>query len=311
MADEPTSSRIPAAVRQRVFDSFAGLELRWRGDLTDEQFLQRLYDLGAMKSQDYRYRTADADIRQHMTYNRDWADDWVLTDPRFKLLQTSDERFLDFLCMTLHPQVRKNPEEVELLLRIYNEELLPCGATIVPRTALLGGKPRILGFTHRPASLANVEKGLKNVARAADVLSHEYLRLQVDRLWTAASGSPSQAIGSAKELTESICREILRRKQVPVEPDADTKWLVRTAATQLKLVPDGAEFAAAHDPTKAMITGLAGLANSLALLRNAYGTGHGKDATFKELEPRHAILAIESATAICDFLVTTWSGQSS
>lgn len=44
------------------------------------------------------------------------------------------------------------------------------------------------------------------------------------------------------------------------------------------------------------------IAQNIAELRNQYGSGHGKSATFKGLQPRHANLAVLSSFTLVNFL---------
>lgn len=44
------------------------------------------------------------------------------------------------------------------------------------------------------------------------------------------------------------------------------------------------------------------IAQNIAELRNQYGSGHGKPATFKGLQPRHANLAVLSSFTLVNFL---------
>ena len=44
----------------------------------------------------------------------------------------------------------------------------------------------------------------------------------------------------------------------------------------------------------------------MAELRNSYGSGHGKDAKFKGLSPRHARLAVGAGVTAVHFLWETF-----
>ena len=47
---------------------------------------------------------------------------------------------------------------------------------------------------------------------------------------------------------------------------------------------------------------LKGIASQIAIIRNAYGSGHGKSASYKGLQERHAKLAIGSSVTLVNFL---------
>ena len=57
---------------------------------------------------------------------------------------------------------------------------------------------------------------------------------------------------------------------------------------------------------KKILSSLNSLASGLAELRNAYGSGHGKNFKFIGLEPRHADLAIGSSITLVNYLWSTF-----
>ena len=60
---------------------------------------------------------------------------------------------------------------------------------------------------------------------------------------------------------------------------------------------------------KKLLGNLRAIAESLGELRNVYGSGHGKSATYKGLQPRHAKLAVGSAVTLVNFLWDTYQIQ--
>lgn len=50
---------------------------------------------------------------------------------------------------------------------------------------------------------------------------------------------------------------------------------------------------------------LKGLINPIAAIRNAYGTGHGKDIHFQALDSRHAKLFVGISCTVTEFLWKT------
>lgn len=54
---------------------------------------------------------------------------------------------------------------------------------------------------------------------------------------------------------------------------------------------------------------LSAISTGMAELRSAYGTGHGKNATYKGLSPRHARLAVGASTTAVLFLWETFEEQ--
>jgi hypothetical protein len=67
-------------------------------------------------------------------------------------------------------------------------------------------------------------------------------------------------------------------------------------------IPESAKGA---DAIKRLLGNLGQVSQGIAELRNLYGTGHGKDGTFRGLGPRHARLAVGAATTLATFLFET------
>jgi hypothetical protein len=94
------------------------------------------------------------------------------------------------------------------------------------------------------------------------------------------------------------------------EVEYDRKWdlmdLVRRTREELNLVPnDIPDSAKAADTIRKLLGNLAAITQSLAELRNSYGTGHGHDGRAKGLSPRHARLAAGAACVLAKFLFET------
>lgn len=116
-------NKIELSTRRNILDGFIVTRITWYGNLEQAHFLGRLFDLSKLPSNDHRYKTADEDIWKHTVANFDWPDEWVFTDRRFNLLHIQDKLFLEFLCLTIHPTVRDNQDQVVTLLEIYNNNL--------------------------------------------------------------------------------------------------------------------------------------------------------------------------------------------
>jgi very-short-patch-repair endonuclease len=109
----------------------------WSGALPETDFLDRLYDLGELPSNDPRYTNAFQDIVQHRVANDDWDDDWIFHDSRFRLAD-NDEALLAFLAEMLHPAVRTDLPEVERLRDFLNSVLVHDGYELVQVDAVSG-----------------------------------------------------------------------------------------------------------------------------------------------------------------------------
>lgn len=267
--------------------------------------MSRLYDLDELPSYDSRFNNMRRDIFQHRVNNEDWDDDWVYSDPRLNLLKGTDENFLNFLCETLHPIVRSDDEEVEKLVCIINEELRNDGYELV-QTDTLSGRPVFLARLRIQGS----DHFRENANKLRKLLDSQYIDKQIKRIYGAIENDPELAIGTAKELVETICKTMLHDKGVEFNENEEFPQLVRITLKQLKLTAeDIPEQAKASKTIRVLLQNLATISNGLAELRNPYGTGHGKHAKSKGLEPRHARLAAGAASTLAVFLYETHMRQ--
>ncbi len=287
--------------RRDVIDVLNLKRISWSGRLDECDFLGRLFNLKALPSFDGRYEDARGDIFQHRVMNNDWDDDWVFTDSRFNLLYGPESEFLAFLARMLHPTVRSNPDEVSAILDLINPILRREGWELAATGTLAGLAvfgPRMAGSPTLPALTA-----AKGMAERAD---EAYVHRQIQRIEGAIEKDPEQAIGTAKELVETVAKTILLDHGEVVPEDADFPKLVRAALKQLRLVPDDIpEKVHAADIITKLLMNLATISNGLAELRNGYGTGHGKSAKTRGLSARHARLAVGAATTLAVFMQET------
>lgn len=128
-------NRITEITKRDILDLFRnGLEIEvffdtqtvtyhYFGQLEEMAFLNRLYDLKNMPSNDSRYTNAEEDIIQHTVNNDDWQYCWVFEDKRFPLRNGDDEDYLKFICEVFHPAVRYEKGYWEEFLKKINELL--------------------------------------------------------------------------------------------------------------------------------------------------------------------------------------------
>lgn len=300
-AEETGHRAISEFTRRDLIDFFVLEKVDWAGRLEEHDFLARIFDVHNMPSTDGRpaYATAYKDIRQHRINNNDWEDDWVFTDSRFDLLHCADETFLRFLCETIHPAVRPDQPEAERLRRKYNSLLTGDGYEIIER-ARVSGRPIFAARQRQLRSQAHIET-LKQSFDPAD-----YVATQITRMESAIYEDPGLAIGTAKELLETICRTILEDRNIEVSKAADLPKLVKITAKELQLTPNEiSDQTKAAETIKRLLSNLATITSSIAELRNNYGTGHGKHARATGLRPRHAKLAVGAASTLAVFLLET------
>jgi hypothetical protein len=133
-----------------------------------------------------------------------------------------------------------------------------------------------------------------------DTFNSEYMRRQIEQMVEAIEKKhPSDAIGKAKEVIESCCKAILSEggSESGVEnlDKLDIQELIKNVKEKLELKSE-------HQAIKQTIGGLSSIAIGIAQLRNAKGTGHGKNAVkFKDPSVIEARLSVDSAIALIHF----------
>ena len=145
-----------------------------------------------------------------------------------------------------------------------------------------------------------------------EAFSSEYINKQMTIMLENQFTNPTEAIGKAKELIESCCKTILEKEGVCVNSKWDVGNLVDETMKLLEItpkhIPDTAKEANA---IKAILGSLKGIASQIAIIRNAYGSGHGKSASYKGLQERHAKLAIGSSVTLVNFLWDSFERKNS
>lgn len=296
-----SSNSISEITRQDIFDWLRESDIHWAGRLSEADFLGRIFDLDSIPSSDSRHAHVSGDIGRHRYANDDWPDDWVFIDERFALMTGPDDTFLRFLCETLHPVVQEDRERTTTQAQAYNKYLRRDGWELVPGE-MLSGHP-IYESRRVPA---DGRHAVRSVTRIADALNADYLRQQVARMEHSVESDPALAIGTAKELIESVCKGILDARQETIEPGWDVPKLVKETTKTLGLLPDGIPSAAkGFDSIRRILQSLASVAGGVAELRNHYGTGHGQAPSTRGLQPRHARLATGAAATLATFLFET------
>lgn len=137
--------------------------------------------------------------------------------------------------------------------------------------------------------------------------SSKYMSEQIELMLKMKNTNPTEAIGKAKELLESCCKSILDEGNQKYETSIDISKLIKKTMQFLKV--DTQSISDMHSEAniiKKILSSLNSLASGLAELRNAYGSGHGKNFKFIGLEPRHADLAIGSSITLVNYLWSTF-----
>lgn len=294
-------NKISNITRRDIFDTITVEGLSWSGRLEETDFLSRLYDLSKISSTDGRFKDANGDIWQHRVNNNDWDDNWIFSDERFNLMHCDDATFLQFLCEMLHPIVRSDTTQVTRLHQMFNEYLSKDNFELVEKTRI-SERPIFIG-RYKILGKATIQKSKKEIE---DYLSDEYVVKQINIMESAIENSPELAIGTAKELIETICHTILTERKIETDKNWDLLQLLKQTTKQLNLTPEGIpDEAKASKTIKSILGSLTTVVQGIGELRNQYGSGHGKKATFKGLTSRHAKLSVGAASTLAIFLLET------
>lgn len=294
-------NKISDVTRRKIADEMFLNQLWYHGNLSEPDFLVRIFDLKKLHSNDYRFKNAYDDIYQHMVNNTDWDNDWLYNDSRTNLASCHDNIYLKFLELTLHPRTRTNLEEINKLTTIYNKHLANDGFEVV-KTDELSGQPI---FSIRPIAMGQVA----TFAKKTEIKKHlntEYVRGKIDIMNNAVNTDTDVAIGTAKELLETTCKSILKQKKIPTDANWTLSQLLKTTTNSIDFKPKEVEDAdKAEKSIKQILGGISSIVQGVSELRNNFGTGHGKDADFKPLEVRYAKLLVGVVSEIVILYLST------
>jgi hypothetical protein len=216
-----------------------------------------------------------------------------------------------------------SPRDVQKLLKVFEAALIRLDERIAalgerkedPETRYcIETRERLIKYLKRDGYLYSdgFMRALGDVTLSAAVEQHAatfdapYLRTQLQRLQEAVDTDPRLAISTAKSLVETTCKTILTERGIPFPPAAEVADLVKAVRKALKLVPeDIPDSSKGAETIKRLLTNLATISQSLAELRNLYGSDHGPHGKAKGLAPRHARLAAGAAATLVTFLFET------
>jgi hypothetical protein len=297
-------NKITSITRLAIADELTIGKLWYHGRLTEPDFLSRIFDLNKMPSTDNRaeFNTAYKDIYKHTVLNyNDWEPDWIFTDHRFNLTHCADELYLRFLCETVHPAIRTSLDEQEKMVSIYNRHLGADDFEII-QTKEISARPVFSGRkkTQGGALLTAQKTEIKKY------LNTDYVNSKINLMVDAVQKNTDIAIGTAKELLETICKSILKQKGIAEDSNWTLQRLIKETSNTLDFKPkDADDPEEAERSIKQVLGGIATIVHGVTELRNAYGTGHGKDADFKGLEIKYAKLLVGVVSEIAIIFLAT------
>ena len=110
-------------------------------------------------------------------------------------------------------------------------------------------------FVSLPSKQQPPIEAIRSLASSFDLPG---LHVEIDRLAQAAEDDPSLAVGTAKEMVETICKTILEDRGVPSRGE-DLPQLVRAVAKELALLPENIpDHAKGSEVIRRMLSNLSG-----------------------------------------------------
>ena len=274
--------------------------IRWNGEISELEFIKRVCDTSIIPVRDSRCKSFDEEYYRHRVQNDDWDDSFFFTDDRLPYKNASTQEVIRILCEIFHPEVRnengnwrKIKELIGSLLEKDGFEFYECGS--ISGRSVYGIRKIVFIDSSLP-----LNTGLKKIEEA---IGSEHIRKEVKKALESSSSDSMLAIGQAKELVETACKYILRELNVDYS-NKDFPALSKLAREQLGLERNEKKE---HIPGVAKImSGLSNLVDGMAELRNRYGTGHGKDPSFRKLPIRYGLLAVSAASSYVEFLLESF-----
>ena len=289
--------KIERKSRMNIIQTLQRSNVDWCGVLSDMEFLDRIYDLENIESNDSRFDNAKGDIAQHRLHNDDWPLYWIFDDDRFNLKECDDDGFIKFLCETVHGVVRPSPKDRQTLLRLYNREIGPAGFEIIENEDEFGNiECQVRSTVH------SITDPLKNI-QDDDYLKDDNIHRKILMIRKSLDNETDLAIGTSKELVETICKTILKKLDSGLKPETKFPDLVRQTLKVLGIESADLGEGRTNKTFAGIVTSLTSLARGIAEFRNMAGTGHGKDYEFRPVGTEYARLAVNSASMLVAFLL--------
>lgn len=200
-------------------------------------------------------------------------------DARFNLLHCDDDTFIKFVSESIHPVVCSDNREISMLLDIFNKHLAIDGFEVYV-SETISSMP-IYGV--REISLGpDISLKKEDIKR---LLNSSYVNSKIKIMVDAINTDTDLALGTAKELVETCCKSILKENSQPYDNNWDLGRLFKETICQLSFIDLSVvdNHAQAERSVKQIIGGCNSVIQGIAELRNAYGSGHGKDKDFTAL----------------------------
>ena len=214
------------------------------------------------------------------------TDDYISNHPRLiRSLKWVDDDYGGYVLDAIEIILNRDPANLQILLSFQEiEEWIKEHEPEVYAEFYPGSMPAV-------DSVTDAER----VAPEFDIDDH------IRRIRESLATDPSLAIGSTKELIESVLKTILGlHGAIKTE---DMPKLLKQAQAALGIDPrDVDESELGGEPVHRLLGSIGQIVISVTELRNLYGTGHGKSMA-PGLDPGSARLVVGAGTAVAAYLM--------
>jgi hypothetical protein len=216
----------------------------------------------------------------------EWIDDH---DRLLRSLRWGDDDYGGHVFDALEHVLEKSAMNIQVLLELKGiEQWIRDNAPEVHQDYYGNNVPAV-------DSIADVEKG----ALGFDVDDH------IRRIRASIIDDPALAIGSTKELLETVFKEVLGLHGARIG-SADMQKLWKRVQTTLQLDPKDVKTAVpGGDSLRRLLGSLNQIVVAVTELRNLYGTGHGKSKA-PALDPESAQLVVGAGTALAAYVMARY-----
>jgi len=197
----------------------------------------------------------------------------------------------------------KEYEQLNKLSQTEKTEMLNCVLAIYP---LREKSPEVTCIEFFPdVDLMTGEEFVD--ANELNKLSFEYISDQLAKCKDKIGNEDyAGAVTNARTLIESTCLYILHELNIEYESKGNLTDMYKRVAKELKM-----EASLYNDENlKKIISGSISIIDGIAGLRNAYSDSHGSSpAKNYRIEKRHAVLIVNLAKTVSEFLVGSWQSK--
>ncbi len=136
-------------------------------------------------------------------------------------------------------------------------------------------------------------------------LDSEYVLSKVNLMKSMVKTNTDLALGSAKELLEIVCKSILSEKKISYTDDMTLSKLFKETINSVGILESSSASnkEQADRSIRQILSGLNSVIQGVSDLRNGYGSGHGKEASFKRLEPQYVEFVVSIVSNIVVFIL--------